>query len=234
MGIIKHIEHFLKLIYPDICHACQTLLVEGEDTICTQCLVSLPKTNDSFNGESHLFTRFNALYPCSIVSSFLYLSKKGKVESMLYELKYKGKYKVGFTLGLLFGKSLMNSPLFCPEEYEWIIPVPIHKKRIKTRGYNQSTAIAEGLSKATGIALNENICKRVYATKSQTSKSKFARFFTMESAFEVVKPELLTPDCGILIVDDVITTGATIDSLCKKIHLFNKVKHFGILSLARK
>ena len=234
MSLIRFLSNFFNLIYPNACYSCNELLIEGEETICTKCLVSLPETKDSFSTDTHLFTRFNAIYPCSIVSSFLYLSKNGKVENMMYELKYKGKYELGVSLGILFGKALMTSPLFDPKRYEWIIPIPIHKKRLKQRGYNQSTAIAEGLSKATGIETNETICERVYATKTQTSKNKFSRFFTMESAFEVSKPQLISKDSGVLIVDDIITTGATIDSLCEKIYKLNKVSHFGILSLARK
>lgn len=234
MRLFRHLNNFFDLIYPSACYACKQLLIEGEETICTECLISLPETKDCFSTDTHLFSRFNSIYPCSIVSSFLYLSKGGRIENMLYELKYKGKYEIGFSLGLLYGKVLMASPLFDPKRYEWIIPIPIHKKRLKKRGYNQSTAIAEGLSKVTGIETNETICERTYATKTQTSKNKFSRFFTMESAFNVCKPQLISKNSGVLIVDDVITTGATIDSLCQKIYELDKVNHFGILSLARK
>jgi len=221
-------------LYPELCTACNELLKESEATICTQCQAILPKTEDWESQTSDTFHQFNSLYPCSIVSSFLYLSKNSKVEHLLYQLKYRGKYEIGYLLGFLYGKALADSSQFTAYEYEWIIPVPLHKKRLKKRGYNQSKAISEGLSAATGISINEDICKRIHATRSQTFKDKFSRIHDMDSVFKVVKPELLTKGCNVLIVDDVITTGATIDALCKHLYETGLIQYFGILSIAKK
>lgn len=226
----NYLFDFIHLFFPECCVSCGTILHKNEKTVCLQCLSSLPKTNDWVNQDEKLTARFSSMYPCSFVASFLFLSKGGKVEKLLHQLKYNQCYEVGETLGTLFAHELPTDKM---ATYDIIIPVPIHPKKKKKRGYNQCVAIAEGLSKILSIPYSDNICVKTSISSSQTNKGRLLRVKNVENAFDVVAAEKLE-NLSVLLIDDVITTGATIDYLCESIVKKCNVKDIGILSIARK
>ncbi|MFH1004622.1 MAG: phosphoribosyltransferase family protein [Bacteroidota bacterium] len=140
--------------------------------------------------------------------------KGGKVQHLIHQLKYRGKKEIGVSIGKYYGNELKSSPLF--RGMNIIIPVPLHPEKLKKRGYNQSETFAHGLSKSLEIENENDLLIRAYSSETQTKKSRFARWKNVESIFKITQPKKLQ-DKHILLVDDVVTTGATLESCAHKI-----------------
>ena len=148
------------------------------------------------------------------VTACFFFSKEGKVQHLIHELKYKGNADAGIFLGQELGKNLKDAPLF--QSIDYLIPVPLHPKREKERGYNQSLVIARGISEVTGIPIDENYLVRSVNTTTQTHKSKEERWKNVKDIFEVRHPEQLEGKY-VLLIDDVLTTGATLEACALKL-----------------
>lgn len=205
-------DDFISLFYPRLCAGCSTPLVRGEDVLCLNCMADLPRTNYHNNQENPIFQIFIGRANVSLATSFCRFDKGGRLQHILHELKYKGNCEAGHKMGLLFGCDLMQSELF--RDIDAIIPVPLHPRKEKKRGYNQSTEICKGLSESMNKPLVTGNLVRVVHTSTQTRKGRFERWENVSGIFKVSKPELLTGK-HVLIVDDVITTGATLEACCE-------------------
>jgi ComF family protein len=139
-------------------------------------------------------------------SSYLYFQKKGITQKLLHQLKYKGQKEVGRKLGLYYGYDLKEHL-----EADCIIPIPLHKSRLRTRGYNQSEWFGKGLSEAMEIPMDSGSVVRIRKTETQTRKGRYKRWENVEGIFAVMDPEKLA-GCHVLLVDDVVTTGATLEA----------------------
>jgi ComF family protein len=153
-------------------------------------------------------------------ASFVFFDKGERMQHILHSLKYAGNTELGIFLGELYGNNLRQSSLF--SNCEAIIPVPLHSKKIKARGYNQSNLIAEGLSKAMGIPFYTNVVERTVATSTQTKKSRYARFENVENVFRLHGEKV--GEKHLLLVDDVITTGSTLESFARCVASSGDVK----------
>lgn len=202
------INDFFNLIFPKICCACNTALLKNEDIICLKCVVGLPKTNFHNDEENPVNKVFWGRVDVEMATSFYVFSKKSKVQNLLHNLKYKGVKEVGSKVGELFGIELKNSTFY--NEIDFIIPVPLHKNKLRKRGYNQSEWIAKGLSKSMGIPLDTNSLYRKSDSQTQTKKSRYKRWENVGEIFDVSTK--LIKGKKILLVDDVVTTGATIEA----------------------
>jgi len=211
---IPIVTEIFNLFFPRVCEVCGGGLVHGETIICIRCFLNLPRTDYHDQKDNKTAELFNGIVPFKKVSSFYFYTKHSAYTSIIHSLKYEGKIEIGHYFGELFGNELKRSG-FC-ESIDCIIPVPLHKNRFRERGYNQSLCIAEGLSKATGIAIDNDSIKRIVYTKTQTKKSKLERFGNVDHIFELNKHHSLT-NKHVLLLDDVITTGATIESLAQAI-----------------
>ena len=148
-------------------------------------------------------------------ASSLYLFNKGsKVQHLIHQLKYKGKMEIGVSLGKYYGKELKAAPLFSTANI--VIPVPLHKKKLKKRGYNQSETFAQGLAEAMNAETSGEILIRTHASTTQTKKSRFERWKNVEEIFKVTSPEKIEGK-HVLLVDDVVTTGSTLEACANKI-----------------
>ena len=203
------IRDFVSLLYPRLCFACGKTLFRHEKIICTSCLFELPKTNFHTYRDSPLDKVFWGRVPVQRTAALYYFSKGGKVQHLIHQLKYKGQREVGIYMGKLLGNDLKTDPEF--QLIHKIIPVPLHLQKLRKRGYNQSEQFAIGLSEATGIEMDIKSFIRSVATETQTRKSRFARYENVKEIFKVVTPETLE-NKHILLVDDVITTGSTLES----------------------
>jgi ComF family protein len=208
------LNDFLSLIFPKVCYACGKSLFKNEDCICTYCHYHLPKTNfhlDPHNPVAKLFWGRTTIYS----ASSLYLFSKGsKVQHLIHQLKYKGKKEIGVSLGKYYGKDLKTSPLFSSANI--VIPVPLHMKKLKKRGYNQSEAFALGLAESLEVENGSDLLIRTHASQTQTKKSRFARWKNVEEIFQVVASEKLQGK-HVLLVDDVVTTGSTLEACANRI-----------------
>ncbi len=201
--------------------ACGNVLFNQENVICTKCLFHLPRTNFCFFQENPVFEIFKGRIDIFSATSFLFFNKGGKVQKLMHNLKYRGKKDVGIFLGTLLGRNLVKSPLF--NTVDIVVPVPLHPLKRKKRGYNQSALIARGISDVLNIETIENNLIKIANTESQTKKKRFDRWENVKTSF-IVKDKSVLKNKHILLVDDVITTGATIEACVTVLKELENVK----------
>ncbi len=204
-----YLSDFISLIFPRICAGCGNSLWKHEEGLCHFCEFHLPKTNFHFDLENPVTRLFLGRANIHTGAAFLYFNKGSKVQQMVHQLKYKGRKDIGVYLGDLYGQSLKYAPHF--NSADAIIPVPLHKKKYMQRGYNQSEQIAIGMAGAMNIPVHRHLLVRTKATETQTRKSRFSRYQNVKEIFTVSSPEVWKGKYLVL-VDDVITTGATLES----------------------
>jgi ComF family protein len=209
MKLPGFVDEFISLLYPRVCAACGNSLFKHEEVICTYCLYHLPKTNYHLMNDSPLDKVFWGRAQLAHTAALFNFQKKSKVQHLIHQLKYKGRTDVGIYLGKMLGADLVKTEAF--QNVDTVIPVPLHPGKQRRRGYNQSEMIAIGLAKAMNIIMDSTSFIRTVNTETQTRKSRFARWENVKEIFKVTAPEKLTYK-HILLVDDVITTGATLES----------------------
>ena len=198
----------LDIFYPQICYCCQEELADRDENTCLQCRLSLPRTGFHKQKVNSFTERFFGRVPLKYGVSYYHYKKGGNVRKLIYQLKYHGKKELGIEIGRAYGYELAAVEDF--KEIDLIVPVPLHPKKKVIRGYNQSDMFAIGLSEAMEIPWSPDILQRKVFTNTQTKKDKFDRLGNMDGVFHVPKPKLLDGK-HILLVDDVLTTGATLE-----------------------
>jgi ComF family protein len=219
--VMSLLDDFLYLFYPRVCYACGSGLLTNEDIICTSCLLHLPRTNFHHDPDNPVVRAFWGRIPVHSATAYYYFTKKGKVQHLLHQLKYKGRKEIGIFIGRQFGYELRNTELFNTTSV--IMPVPLHPSKLRKRGYNQSEQFALGLSSAMNVGLDLTTLARTKASESQTRKSRFKRWENVKDIFTVNHDGRLTGK-HILLVDDVITTGATLEACAEAIFTIPGVK----------
>jgi ComF family protein len=204
-----YLADFISLIFPQLCVACQESLIANEELLCTNCLYNLPFTNFHLNANNIVASQFWGKVPVKAAYALYYFTKGGKVQNMMHQFKYNGMHQIGNLLGTIAGKQLNQNEIF--KSADVIIPVPLHKKRLRERGFNQSACFADGLAQKLNATVEIDNLVRVVATKTQTHKSRFARFENMKQVFEVSRPDRLI-NKHVLLVDDIVTTGSTLEA----------------------
>lgn len=203
------LEDFLALFFPELCAACGENLFRNEQVICTDCIYNLPVTNFHLHPDNKLSRQLWGRFPFVQASSFVYFQKGNRVQNIMHQLKYNNRPETGFRMGELYGYELNRSAQWLKPEL--IIPVPLHSAKLRKRKYNQSELIVRGMASIIGIPLSLNNLKRIENTETQTRKSRFARYENLKDAFMISKAEDLK-NKHILLVDDVMTTGATLEA----------------------
>lgn len=207
-------ENLLKLIYPDLCNGCGKLLIKGETVICTACLHELPFTFHHETQTNEIDRKFYGILPISFCLSMLYFHKTGIVQQLIHNLKYKNKQEIGVFLGELYADDIKK---YLKIQYiTHIIPVPLHKKRLVERGYNQIDTFCETIACKLAIPIEKNILFRNRYSTSQTKKSKIERATIKDSLFSVKSNEHFSYP-HFLLVDDVITSGATLEACAREL-----------------
>jgi len=212
--LLHFFQNLLSFFYPRLCLACGNAMYQHEKMICLACEFHLPETGYHQQADNPLHQIFLGRVKIESVASLFFYRKGGEIQQLLYALKYKGKKEVGIHFGEYYGKILKKSELF--QNIDLIIPVPLHPKKLKKRGYNQSEAIAEGLSRGIGVPYFAQAIVRQIFTDTQTKKSRINRWENVKDVFEVADP-LFLQHKNILLCDDVLTTGATIEAIVQKI-----------------
>lgn len=205
-------ESILNLFFPKVCAGCEAFLVQNEKIICTSCRHNIPLTNHCFQLENDMSKRFYGRIPVEFVGAKMFFHKKGIVQKLIFNLKYFGHQEIGTEIGNWFADDLKNVEIL--KSVDQIIPVPLHKKRFKSRGYNQVTSFGKALSNQLNIEFNPNILVRNVYSESQTKKNLTDRIEANASVFDVTFNSE-NHNKHFLLIDDVFTTGATLE-LCAK------------------
>ena len=196
------------MIFPNYCRGCFNFLVQGEDFICIECASRLPRTNYHLNPNNELRTKMIGARQINLVLAYLKFVKGGNVQNLLHHLKYENCPEIGIILGKWYGRELSQDGF--DDRFDLIVPVPLHDDRFKKRGYNQSESFAVGLGESLSTKTHSMFLKRIRNTPTQTRKSKLQRWRNVEGAFQMV--ESLPANHRVLIVDDIVTTGATLEA----------------------
>lgn len=197
---------FISLLFPRCCVVCGRSLAKGEECICAMCNINLPRTNYHLQKDNQVEQLFWGKIPLERATSFFFYRKGSDFRQILHQLKYGGQKEIGAIMGRYMASELTVSGFF--EGIDVIIPVPLHKRKQRIRGYNQSEWIARGISAVTGIRIDTEVIVRRKHTDTQTRKSTFERWENVDGIFELHHAESLKGK-HLLVVDDVLTTGAT-------------------------
>lgn len=218
----------LDIFYPNLCSSCTVQLVGNEEVICTKCRTNLPRTQSHQQLIPALEEKFAGKVLVKNVYAFLKFEKGGGVQRMLHQLKYGNRPEVGNLLGQLYGHELLQAGV--NQSFDWVIPIPLHPRKLAQRGYNQSDQFAAGLSESLGVPWSKEILKREKFTATQTHKSRIERFENVSGIFEVVQPEKVAGQ-RIALVDDIVTTGSTLESAIIEL-LQNGAKEVSVITIA--
>jgi ComF family protein len=199
----------IHLFYPHNCLGCGSDIIEKENFLCLECIDNLPHTAFALHGNNPVEKIFWGRIPVAAAMSQFYFSKDSIIQNLIHEFKYKGNRKVGLYLGNLMGKSLVNSNRF--SNISALVPLPLFSQKEFKRGYNQSSILCAGINEIMNIPLVTKNVTRIVPTETQTKKGRIQRWENVEKSFSVLDPGALKGK-HILLVDDVITTGATLEA----------------------
>jgi len=211
----------LDLISPRLCVVCGNRLAVTEETLCSKCYLHLPRTdfaNDLY--ENVMAKLFWGQIKLEKATALFYYEPHAETAQILYELKYKNHPEIGVVMGRMMAKELMKSGLF--EDIDALVPVPLAKKRERERGYNQSLELAKGVSEVTGLPIANLVIRRTKFVGSQTKRGRWERNENVEHVFELVDDNI--SDQHLLLIDDVVTTGATVIACAKEMQKASNVK----------
>jgi len=209
------LKSLANLLFPVTCPGCDSLLLESEAVICTACRHSMPFTQHHLDEHNETAKKFYGRLPLEHASALVYFHKEGIVQELIHNLKYRRQQQVGKLMGEWYAPELIKVPAL--QTVTDVIPVPLHPKKLRERGYNQVTEFGKAVAKGMEVNYNEKILLRTSYTKTQTRKNRELRAGIINSAFDVQYTEA---DSGkhFLLIDDVITTGATLEA-CGKLLL---------------
>jgi len=210
MSFINAISY---LFFPKTCVFCQEKLLQNEIALCSNCRHQLPVTDFIDTPNNLIENSFKGRVPIIAATALLYFKKKGIAQELIHQLKYKNRQDVGVFFGKWMGKQLSKSPRF--KEIDAIVFVPLHSKKTKIRGYNQLQLFSEELSKAIKIPIVSAL-KKIENAHSQTKKDRLNRFAKINNSFKLTNPETLV-NKHLLLVDDVITSGATLEACANEL-----------------
>ena len=219
---------FIELFFPGICVTCGNRLINQENFVCMDCWQDLPVTHFHDDDKNKVAQLFWGRTNITHATAYFSYKKGSRYQQLIYAVKYRGMKGLGFEIGKKFGFELKETVGF--DAVDLIVPVPLHPRKQKVRGYNQSEWIARGIASAMNLpVITNNLIRKVY-TPTQTNKSRFERWQNVEGIFDIEKPEIFTGK-HILLVDDVVTTGSTLEACAFHLLKINDV-NISIAALA--
>ena len=202
-------KNIVNLFFPPVCSGCHSLLISNENVICTLCRHTMPLTNHHLNRDNEAFKKFYGRIPVEYASALLYFHKRGIVQELIHNLKYKGQEEIGSVLGAWYAEDLKNLTIL--QSVDEIVPVPLHKRKLKERGYNQVANFGLVLSENLNIPFNGSLLIRNIYSKTQSRKSFLNRSDGIDAIFDTSFTEK-DHNKHFLLIDDVITTGSTLEA----------------------
>ncbi|MFD2822772.1 ComF family protein [Lacinutrix iliipiscaria] len=211
----------VNLFFPKVCYSCYDALLDFENYVCTKCRHNLPITNFHYDTNNPVEKVFYGRAKVEKATALLRFEKKGIVQQLIHNLKYKGYEDIGVFLGEWLGNELKDIEGF--KDVDVVIPVPLHKNKLKKRGYNQVDKFGEEIAKALSTEYNKTSLIKITNTKSQVTKKRFARWQITNELFAIENLNQIE-NKHILLVDDIITTGATLESCINVLNTAKNVK----------
>jgi ComF family protein len=215
------IQDFSRLLFPHFCFGCGNDLKDRHAVLCYHCQLELPTTNFFSILNNPVEKSFYGRLNLQAAGSAYYFTKDSLMQLLIAELKYKQNVSVGFYLGRMMGYQLMTSERFASIDY--MIPMPLHSKKLKSRGYNQATIIAKGIQSVWNKPIIENAITRSIFSMSQTKQDRLHRWENMDGIFALNNTSVILQK-HLLLVDDVTTTGASIEALGSVLQTLDGVK----------
>ena len=213
--------NLLNLFFPKVCLGCSTELIDNETFICTNCRHELPLTNFHFDNNDALIKVLYGRVKLEQATALLHFSKKGIVQQLMHNLKYRGHQDVGLFLGQWLGEELKAIKSY--HDIDVVVPVPLHRSKLRKRGYNQVTKFGQEIAKALDVEFNPKVLQKTISTKTQVFKDRLLRTSGSSATFSISENQTLRGR-HILLVDDIITTGATIESCANALLQIEGVK----------
>jgi ComF family protein len=214
-------DDFISLLFPRVCYACGNHLLRNENLICTQCYISIPRTNYHLIADNPVEQLFWGRCQIAKAAAFSFYNKGSRIRKLIHKLKYNGIKEIGYELGRIYGLTLKNSGF--TEDIDIIIPVPLHPSKQRKRGFNQSEYISRGFADVTGLQLDIKTLIRIRSSDTQTKRSRYERWMNVEGIFAITDSQKLMGK-HILLFDDVITTGSTLDACASELLKIGNVK----------
>jgi len=210
----EYLSGFIGLVFPRVCLACEKRKPTPGEMICIRCQVDLPETRFHLTRENPFTDHFIGRVPVHAGTALFYFNKNGLTQRLVSQFKYRSQKGIGFNFGKIMGQRLSESPFYT--QVDLIIPVPLHKSKKLVRGFNQSEVFAEGISSKTLLPVVKNVLVRSRFTTTQTHMSRFERMKNVQDAFSVNLADRIVGK-HVLLVDDVLTTGATLEACTAEI-----------------
>lgn len=217
----RYAADFLSLFYPRLCNGCKRALIQDEECLCSFCRYELPFTKIHNDRENSMSQVFWGRVDIETATALFYFQKGGKVQNLIHQFKYRGKTEIGIYLGKLLGRQLKNHPVWEPVDV--IVPVPLHEKKQFKRGFNQSEVFGRGIRETFGRPMITDNLVRISRTGTQTRKARFKRWENVETVFSIKTPDTFRGK-NVLLIDDVITTGSTLEACAQKLKAVKGVK----------
>ncbi len=221
-------QDIIRFIYPHTCIGCGGELYNPKHFQCLECMASLPVTGFEKTQDNYTMNLFTGRLPLIKGGSWLFFEKDSLTQKLIHEVKYRGNKSLGEYLGYIMGLKMSEAGWF--DDVNVLIPLPLNKKKLVMRGYNQSEILCRGLSLATGVPVEHVAVMRTIFTETQTKKSRIQRWRNVAEVFDVLEGAHLEGK-HVLLVDDVVTTGATLDACGQVLLRLNNLK-LSVLTLA--
>ena len=199
----------LHVLFPHVCDGCGSDIIDEESSLCMKCIAEMPETNFHLHADNPVEKIFWGRLPIINATAQYYFIKESLMQHLMHQLKYKGNKELGKQLGRLMGYDLQKTGRFNTVNY--LVPLPLFPSKEKRRGYNQATILCEGIAEVMDVEILRDVITRTQFTETQTRKGRIERWQNIEGKFELMRPEKIA-DKNILLVDDVITTGATLEA----------------------
>ncbi len=204
----------LNLFFPKLCRGCQSELLGNDNEICVECRHQLPLASFHKTESDEMLKLFYGRVPVENATALFYFRKNGLTQKFVHALKYRGAEKLGYIFGAWLGKELCESSVY--KDVDAVIPVPLHKKKLRQRGYNQVEGFGKEIALALQVPYLDDVLIKITPTKSQVFKEKISRIFSQEEVFIAHNLEKINGK-HVLLVDDIITSGATLEACSSKL-----------------
>jgi ComF family protein len=201
-------DSFLQLIFPHVCCGCGSDILSRESVLCMRCVEAMPETGFELHADNPVEKKFWGRISLEHATAQYYFTRESLMQRLMHQFKYKRNRDLGFQLGVLMGASIKQSRRF---PVDALIPLPLFRVKEKKRGYNQATILCEGMAESLQVPVLKDAVSRSHHTDTQTKKGRIERWQNMEGKFVLLKPETVR-NKNVLLVDDVITTGATLEA----------------------